>query len=116
MKGEGKALGAYRTIGEVSEWLGVGSHVLRSWERHFSELRKVKRVSGRRYYSEKDCEFLRYVHGKLSHEGYSLRGVKVLLKDGGEEEGVRGGDGVDLLLSKDIRDRILKLRKRLVLV
>ena len=47
---DGKDAAAFRTIGEVSEALGLRAHVLRYWEEQFPTLRPVKRAGGRRLY------------------------------------------------------------------
>ena len=49
-----KAVGAFRTISEVSRELDVPQHVLRFWETKFSQIRPMKRAGGRRYYRPED--------------------------------------------------------------
>lgn len=80
-----KSVDAYRSIGEVSKMLGVATHVLRSWEEKFPHL-SSKRISGRRQYSKKDCELLRYIHTKIYEDGYSVSEVKELLKKNKKSE------------------------------
>ena len=41
-----KSKAAFRTIAEVAEELGVGTHVLRFWETKFSQLKPMKRNGG----------------------------------------------------------------------
>ena len=43
-----KSRDAFRTIGEVAEWLQVPTHVLRFWETRFSQVKPLKRAGGRR--------------------------------------------------------------------
>ena len=43
-----KSPDAFRTISEVSDWLGVQAHVLRFWESKFSQIKPMKRAGGRR--------------------------------------------------------------------
>ena len=53
---------AYKTIGEVCEILNLidpetgrkKTHVLRFWEKHFTEMKPSLIYKGRRYYSEKN--------------------------------------------------------------
>ncbi|WP_156454569.1 MerR family DNA-binding transcriptional regulator, partial [Erythrobacter sp. CCH5-A1] len=45
---DGKDEGALRTIGEVSEALGIRPHVLRYWEAQFPLLKPLKRSGFRR--------------------------------------------------------------------
>ncbi len=79
----GKSPEAYRTIGEVSEMLGVAQHVLRFWESRFSQIKPVKRAGNRRYYRPDDIALIRRIRALLHDEGYSIRGVQKLLKTSG---------------------------------
>lgn len=71
--------GAFKTIGELSEELGVAQHILRYWETKFPQLRPLQRAGNRRYYRPADVELARRIHHLLSHEGYTVRGVQKLL-------------------------------------
>ena len=76
--------GAFRTIGELSEELGVAQHILRYWETKFPQLRPLQRAGNRRYYRPADVELARTIHRLLNSEGYTVRGVQKVLrsKDG----------------------------------
>ena len=76
-----KAPGAFRTIGELSEELGVAQHILRYWETKFPQLRPLQRAGNRRYYRPGDVTLARRIHHLLSNEGYTVRGVQKLLRD-----------------------------------
>ena len=54
-----KAPGAFRTIGELSNELGVAQHILRYWETKFPQLRPLQRAGNRRYYRPADVELAR---------------------------------------------------------
>ena len=88
----GKSADAYRTIGEVSDMLGVAQHVLRFWESRFSQIRPVKRAGSRRYYRPEDIALIRRIRELLHDEGYSIRGVQKLLKASGVKGVVAGVD------------------------
>ena len=77
-----KSAAAFRTISEVAEDLDVPAHVLRFWETKFSAIRPLKRGGGRRYYRPEDVELLRRIRQLLYNEGYTIKGVQRLLKDG----------------------------------
>lgn len=77
-----KAARAFRTITEVSAELNVPAHVLRFWEKKFSEVAPVQRVGGRRYYRPEDIALLKKIEYLLHKEGYTIKGVQKLLKDG----------------------------------
>jgi DNA-binding transcriptional MerR regulator len=86
-----KAAEAFRNISEVSEELGVKKHVLRFWETKFPHLKPMKRGGGRRYYRPADVELLRGIRRLLQAEGYSVRGVQKILREGGIEDVKRKG-------------------------
>lgn len=73
---------AFRTISEAAVELDVAQHVLRFWESKFSQLRPLKRGGGRRYYRPEDMDQLRRIRALLYDEGYTIRGVQRLLKEG----------------------------------
>lgn len=70
-----KAPGAFRTIGEVSEELGVPQHVLRFWEEKFPQIKPLYR-GGRRYYRPQDVDILTKIQHLLKQEGYTIKGAK----------------------------------------
>ena len=77
-----KAPDAFRTIGELSAELGVAQHILRYWETKFPQLRPLQRAGNRRYYRPADVQLVRRIHRLLSEEGYTVKGVQKLLKNG----------------------------------
>ncbi|HEU5483223.1 MAG TPA: MerR family transcriptional regulator [Sphingomicrobium sp.] len=119
----GKAPGAFKTIGELSEELGVAQHILRYWETKFPQLRPLQRAGNRRYYRPADVELARRIHHLLSEEGYTVRGVQKLLRDKGAQAvdvataaaetaaappapADREQGGVDLFRLINLRDRL----------
>jgi DNA-binding transcriptional MerR regulator len=78
----GKSATAYRTTGEVAAALDLPAHVLRFWEGKFPQLQPLKRAGGRRYYRPQDVELLRHIRQCLYQQGYTIRGVQQLLRDG----------------------------------
>ena len=78
----GKSAAAFRTISEVSDELDVPQHVLRFWEGKFSQVRPLKRGGGRRYYRPEDIDLLRRIRDLLYSEGYTIKGVQRLLREG----------------------------------
>src|SRR5881409_3615392 len=80
-----KADGAFLTIGELSNELGVAQHILRYWETRFPQLRPMQRAGNRRYYRPADVELVRRIHRLLNEEGYTVRGVQKLLRDNAEQ-------------------------------
>lgn len=80
-----KSREAFRTIGEVSEWLDTPAHVLRFWESKFPQIRPVKRAGGRRYYRPDDMALLGGIKTLLHEQGMTIKGVQKMLR----EQGVR---------------------------
>ena len=78
-----KAPGALKTIGELSQELGVAQHILRYWETKFPQLRPMQRAGNRRYYRPADVELAQRIHRLLDQEGYTVRGVQKLLREKG---------------------------------
>ena len=89
-----KSKAAFRTIAEVAEDLGVGTHVLRFWETKFSQLKPMKRNGGRRYYRPDDVELLKCIKNLLY--------VKRLTIEGAQKE-IRS-TGVKALIGETIQD------------
>ncbi|WP_435641538.1 MerR family transcriptional regulator [Micavibrio aeruginosavorus] len=81
-----KAAGAFRTISEVADELGVQQHVLRFWETKFTQVKPLKRGGGRRYYRPEDVVLLKHIHNLLYTEGYTIKGVQKLLKGQGRAQ------------------------------
>jgi DNA-binding transcriptional MerR regulator len=78
-----KSATAFRTISEVAGELDLPQHVLRFWETRFNTVRPVKRAGGRRYYRPEDIDLLRKIRNLLYDDGYTIKGVQKLLREGG---------------------------------
>ncbi|WP_416832138.1 MAG: MerR family transcriptional regulator [Erythrobacter sp.] len=83
---DGKDRSAFRTIGEVSEALGIKPHVLRYWEQQFSLLKPLKRSGGRRHYRPSDVEMVEKINRLVNEEGYTLKGAEAVLRSAGGGE------------------------------
>ena len=115
---------AFRTIGELSEELGVAQHILRYWETKFPQLRPLQRAGNRRYYRPADVALARRIHHLLANQGYTVRGVQKLLRDQPKAEDApaaaslakpeapkfMAGDGARLEIDVE---RLVQLRDRL---
>jgi DNA-binding transcriptional MerR regulator len=85
---QAKSAEAFRTISEVAQELEVPQHVLRFWESRFPQVKPLKRAGGRRYYRPDDVVLLRRIRQCLYDQGYTIKGVQKLLR-----EGALKGDG-----------------------
>ncbi len=71
----------YFSIGEAASLCLVKPHVLRFWEKEFSQLQPSKR-QGRRYYCHDDIELIRQIRELLYVQGYTISGAKSRLLEG----------------------------------
>jgi DNA-binding transcriptional MerR regulator len=83
----GKSASAFRTISEVARELDVPQHVLRFWESKFSQVKPLKRGGGRRYYRPEDVDLLRKIRTLLYRDGYTIKGVQKLMREGNVARG-----------------------------
>jgi DNA-binding transcriptional MerR regulator len=118
-----KSAEAFRTISEVAGDLEVPQHVLRFWESKFPQIKPLKRAGGRRYYRPDDVALLRRIRQCLYDQGYTIKGVQKLLR-----EGALKGDGRAVAATHPptreprqarpaqdgLRDVLVDLRKELV--
>lgn len=78
-----KSPSAFRTISEVADQLHIPQHVLRFWETKFQQVKPLKRGGGRRYYRPEDIGLLQRISDMLYIQGYTIKGVQRLLREGG---------------------------------
>ena len=93
-----KSPSAFRTISEVADDLHIPQHVLRFWETRFPQVKPLKRGGGRRYYRPDDIALLRRISDLLYIQGYTIKGVQRLLREG---DGTLTGE----LLPPDVAER-----------
>ena len=83
-----KSAGAFRTISEAADEVGVPQHVLRFWETKFTFIKPMKRAGGRRLYRPADIAVLEHPlngkHGRAPQlAAWSLlRATRASLGDG----------------------------------
>ena len=75
-------------MGEVSKLTGLAPHVLRSWEKNYSELNPKKNSAGNRAYKEEEVELIFKIKELLEEKKYTSAGVKKVLKKENEPESV----------------------------
>jgi len=97
---------------EVCDIAHVQPYVLRSWEAEFPDLGVAKTQGGPRVYRRADVERVLKIKHLLFVDGLTLAGVRRKLQ---EEQPSAAPDGATLddLLSADVRERILGIRRSL---
>jgi DNA-binding transcriptional MerR regulator len=103
-----KSPSAFRTISEVAEELDVPQHVLRFWETKFPQVRPLKRGGGRRYYRPEDVDMLRRIRSLLYEQGYTIKGVQRLLREGALKHEAAVPVEEPLAADPDIRRSVLE--------
>ena len=93
MASSSKSTQAFRTISEVATELDLPQHVLRFWETKFNAIKPMKRGGGRRYYRPDDIVLLQRIRGLLYDDGYTIKGVQKLLREGGGKIDLPEGKG-----------------------
>ena len=73
----------YYSITEAAKIVSEEQHVLRYWEREFSQLRPQKNRAGNRVYSRRDMAVLMLIRNLLREQRYTVAGAKEYLKQNG---------------------------------
>lgn len=76
-------------MGEVSKLTGLEPHVLRNWEKTYSELNPKKNSAGNRVYKETELALIFRIKELLHDKKYSTEGVQDILTNG---EGKKSSD------------------------
>jgi DNA-binding transcriptional MerR regulator len=97
--------GLYISFSKVATLLKVKPHVLLYWEKKIPQL-KPYRISNRKFYKKEQIVLLTKVK-RLIEEGYSLEGIKKILKKEGIKETVPEKD------LKEIIEEVLKELKEI---
>ena len=75
------------------------NHILRFWEKEFSEIRPTILKGNRRYYNQKQVEKIKYIKYLLKDKGLTIRGAKNILK---------GKKNIDVTVKNIIEKEYLK--------
>tara|TARA_Y200000002_G_scaffold373168_1_gene371897 strand:- start:3770 stop:4138 length:369 start_codon:yes stop_codon:yes gene_type:complete len=57
------------------------NHILRFWEKEFSEIKPLILKGNRRYYDQKQVDKITYIKFLLRDKGLTIKGVKNILKE-----------------------------------
>jgi len=91
MNNQHKDEGSYKTIGEVTKELGLidvktgrlQTHTIRYWETQFKQIKPTVKAGGRRYYSNKSFETIKFIKFLLKDKGLTINGAKKILSNPG---------------------------------
>ena len=82
-----KKYGAYKTIGEVANIVGLinkkkgtlSTHTIRFWQKKFKQIKPLILSGKRRYYSNKEIRQIKLIKYLLKEKGMTIKGVKIAL-------------------------------------
>ncbi len=101
----------YFRIGEVSDLVGVETHVLRYWESEFPMIRPDRGISKQRLYRRQDVELIVRIRDLLHDHGYTIAGARRLIECGAEPEETGNVDAGAVLAR--VRKELEEIRKKL---
>ena len=103
-----KSPNAFRSIGEVADWLDTEAYVLRFWESRFSHIKPIKRDDGRRYYRPEDMMIIGGIKTLLHKDGLTIKGVQKILREDGVKHVASLSPPIDNDNSQSSSDTIAK--------
>ena len=110
--------GSYKTIGEVTRELGLidnktgrlQTHTIRYWETQFKQIKPKIKAGGRRYYSDKIFETIKFIKFLLKDKGLTINGAKKILSN---PKSLSIDDDMNLGINRQkiIKDKIKNISK-----
>ncbi len=76
----------YYSIGEITELTGLPPHVLRNWEKTYTQLKPKKNSAGNRAYKEEEVHLIFQIKSLLESKKYTSEGIKRMLNGEYESE------------------------------
>lgn len=89
-------------MGEVSELTGLAPHVLRNWEKTYSQLKPKKNSAGNRAYKEDEVQLIFKIKELLENQKYTSVGVQKVLNKAGQ--GHIASPEINATMSKDLTE------------
>lgn len=74
-------------LSELSELLGVESHVLRFWEKEFDQIKPMKTGPRKRLYRRKDLETFQKIKSLLYEDRFTIAGARKRLESPDIDQG-----------------------------
>ena len=89
-------------MGEVSKLTGLAPHVLRNWEKTYSQLKPKKNSAGNRAYREDEVNLIFKIKELLEVKKYTSEGVKKVLN--GNSEAPIAAESISTDVKKDLTE------------
>ncbi len=86
----------YYSMGEVSKLTGLAPHVLRNWEKTYSQLSPKKNSAGNRAYKEEEVNLVFKIKELLEEKKFTSEGVRKVLNGDTSESGEHQDLSADL--------------------
>ena len=104
----------YFRIGEVSNLVGVDTHVLRYWETEFAIVKPFRGKSKQRLYRRQDVENLLRIKVLLHDEGYTISGANKFLKGLHRNEQIKPSKALFSDLSEKVEPLLHVIKQELL--
>ena len=109
---------SYKTIGEVTRELGLidnktgrlQTHTIRYWETQFKQIKPTVKAGGRRYYSNKIFETIKFIKFLLKDKGLTINGAKKILSNP-KSRSIDDDMNLGINRQKIIKDKIKNISK-----
>ena len=89
-------------MGEVSKLTGLAPHVLRNWEKTYSQLNPKKNSAGNRAYKEEEVRLIFQIKELIQVKKYTSEGVRKVLNSSTDE--ASKADSITADLKKDLTE------------
>ncbi|MBU0673778.1 MAG: MerR family transcriptional regulator [Proteobacteria bacterium] len=103
----------YFKIGEVSQLVGVDTHVLRYWESEFKMIRPLRVKSQQRLYRRSDVKNLLLIKTLLYEKGFTIAGARKVLDERRGQGPVNTGRQADNIFFNSLKKELQEIKKLL---
>ena len=110
----------YLDISELSKKLDLinkktgkpANHILRFWEKEFSDIKPTILKGNRRYYNQKQVDKIKFIKFLLKDKGLTIKGVKKVLKDNKNIDVTNESNIKNNYLNDNIKKRSIDILKK----
>lgn len=106
----------YYKIGEVCEIVELPHHVIRFWEKEFSQLTPRKTSTGHRIFSEKEIQTIILIKDLLYNKKFTIKGAKEFIANRNKQEDTQEEQrkkNDKIVNSKSVLEKLKHLKKLL---